>query len=71
MPDPREDLQATKASIRKDAEHLEQLEDEKSSLDPSDPRNVELSERVANVSAGLTDKAAAERALSKETQESR
>lgn len=71
MPDPREDLRATEESIRHDAEHVKSLEEEKEALDPADPQIARLSEQVERLTAGLKDKAAAERALSDEIQTTR
>jgi hypothetical protein len=68
MPDPREDLRATEESIRRDAEHVKTLEEEKAALDPTDPRVLHLSEQVERVTARLQDKATAERELSEEIQ---
>lgn len=67
--DPREDLRATQISIKKDAEQVETLENEKGALDPTDPRVEQISERVVDVAAALGAKAAAEHELSKEIQE--
>jgi hypothetical protein len=69
MPDPREDLRSTQESIRRDADRLKALEDEKAALDPGDPRVDELSEQVGRTTAGLQDKAEAERELSEDIQE--
>ena len=66
MPDPRQDLRATEDSIRRDADHVKTLEEEKAALDPTDPRVVRLSEQVERITARLQDKAAAERELSEE-----
>ena len=67
--DPREDLQATQTSIKKDAEQVKTLEEEKGALDPTDPRVEQISERVVDLTAALQAKAAAEHELSKEIQE--
>lgn len=64
MPDPREDLRSTEESIHEDAETVQQMEREKSELDPTDPRVGELSDRIKDKTAELDDKAAAEQALS-------
>jgi hypothetical protein len=66
MPDPRLDLRATEESIRRDAEHVKTLEEEKAALDPTDPRVPHLSQQVERITARLQDKAAAERELSEE-----
>ena len=68
MPDPRDDLRSTAESIRRDAEQVMALEDEKTNLDPDDPRVDQLSEQVEHVTSGLQGKAAAERELSEEIQ---
>ena len=67
--DPREDLRATQTSIKKDAEQVKTLEDEKGALDPADPRVEQISERVVDLAITLGAKAAAEHELSKEIQE--
>ncbi len=64
MADPQEDLRSTAESIRRDADRLKSLEEEKAKMDPDDPRVAELSERVERVSEGLHAKAVAERDLS-------
>jgi len=66
MRDPRGDLRATEAAIHDDAERVQQLEEEKADLDPSDPRVGELSDKVAHIAGALKDKAAAEIELSDE-----
>jgi hypothetical protein len=65
--DSRDDLRATEESMRRDSARVKALEDEKASLDPSDPRVPELSEQVERATAALHDKAAAERELSEPT----
>jgi hypothetical protein len=67
MSDPRDDLRATQHSIRRDAERIKALEDEKGELDPSDPRVRSLSEQIERLAEGLRDKAAAETDLTEET----
>lgn len=69
MPDPNEDLRSTQDSIRRDADRLKGLEDQKGALDPGDPRLEELSEEVERTTAALHDKARAERELTEEIQE--
>lgn len=69
MSDPRQDLRATAESIRRDAEQVKILEEEKEVLDPTDARIPLLSEQVERLTAELHDKAAAERELSDEIQE--
>jgi hypothetical protein len=68
MSDPRQDLRSTAESIRRDAERVKTLEDEKAALDPDDPRVAELSEQIERMTAGLEDKATAQRQLSEEIQ---
>jgi hypothetical protein len=67
--DPREDLRATQASIKKDAEQVKTLEEEKGALDPADPRVEQISERVVDLAGALAAKAAAEHELSQEIRE--
>ena len=66
MPHPHDDLRSTAESIRRDAEQVKALEDEKTSLDPEDPRVDLLSEQVERVIEVMHGKAAAERELSEE-----
>jgi len=63
MTDPRSDLKATEASIRDDARRLDDLEEAKASLDPTDPRADALSQQVERVAIDVRGKAAAEREL--------
>jgi hypothetical protein len=63
----RDDLRATEESIRRDTDRVEAIEDEKESLDPSDPRVAELADQVERTTAGLHHKAVAERELSEPT----
>ena len=66
MPNPRDDLRATEEAIRRDADHVKSLEEEKAALDPADPRIAGLSQQVERVATALQDKAVAERELSEE-----
>jgi hypothetical protein len=66
MPNPRDDLRATEESIRRDADHVKRLEEEKAALDPADPRIAGLSQQVERVANALQDKAVAEREISEE-----
>jgi hypothetical protein len=66
MSDPRQDFRATTESIRRDAEQVVALEEQKQKLDPGDPRVDHLSEQVERLAAGLQDKVAAERELAEE-----
>ena len=63
MPELDGDLRSTEASIRRDAERIGDLEDEKASLDPGDPRIDRLSEQVEQIAVDIRGKAAAEREL--------
>lgn len=67
MTDREEDLRATEASIRRDADRIGDLEDQKAALDPTDPRVDSLSERVEQIAVDIRGKAAAERELAEET----
>ena len=64
----RQDLRATEESIRHDAEAVTDLEEEKASLEPTDPRLQRLSIQVERLAKGLKDKASAETALVEEIQ---
>jgi hypothetical protein len=68
MPHPRDDLRSTSESIRRDAEQVQALEDEKTSLDLEDPRVDQLSEQIEHVIDDMHGKAAAERELSEDLQ---
>jgi hypothetical protein len=63
MPDIRSDLKSTESSIRDDARRLDDLEQAKQSLEPTDPRVDVLSQQVENVAVDARAKAAAEREL--------
>jgi hypothetical protein len=69
MRDARQDLQATSEAIKDDADRVKQLEEEKSSLDPVDPRVSELSREIELLTRRLNDKATAERVLTDEIAE--
>jgi hypothetical protein len=47
---------------------VQSLEEEKQALDPTDPQIAHLSAQVERLTAGLKDKAVAERELSDEVQ---
>jgi hypothetical protein len=66
-----DDLRSTEESIRSDAEQVTRLEDQKASMDPADPRVVELSEHIEHIAAGLRGKTIAERELSQEIQDAK
>ena len=63
MSDLRNDLRSTEASIRDDAHRLDDLEQAKESLEPTDPRADVLSQQVEQVAIDVRGKAAAEREL--------
>lgn len=71
MSSPQDDLRSTEDSIRRDAELVKTLEDQKAALDPADPRVEQLSIRIERVAIGLQGKTAAERELSREISASR
>ncbi len=71
MSDPRQDLRATAESIQRDARQVATLEEQKTELDPNDPRVVHISEQVERLAVGLQDKAVAERELAEEIQAER
>jgi hypothetical protein len=64
--DPRQDLRATAESIRRDAEAIAELEEQKIALDPHDPRVDALAERIEQKVGQMSTKAAAERDLAEE-----
>lgn len=64
-----QDLRATSDALRNDAARLAELEDEKQSLDPADPRTDQLSAQVEELGAEIEDKSRAERELSTEIEE--
>lgn len=66
MSSPQDDLRSTEESIRRDAQQVQVLEEQKASLDPADPRVERLSEQIERLATGLQGKAAAERELSRE-----
>ena len=53
MSNPQDDLRSTEDSIRRDAERLKQLEDQKASLDPTDPLVERLSVQIERLANGL------------------
>ena len=71
MSDLRGDLESTESSIRSDARRLENLEQEKAELEPTDPRVDVLSEQVEQVANDVRGKAAAERELAAEMTDER
>jgi hypothetical protein len=70
MPNLHDDLRSTGEAVRADADEIERLEAEKAALDPADPRVNAISGRIEVLSRRLRDKAASERALSDEIEES-
>ena len=70
MSDVEGDLRATSEDIAADAARLKAIEEEKSTLDPRDPRVVELSAESERLAQRLVPKTAAERELADAAQES-
>ena len=66
MPDAAEDLKATAADLAADAERLTQVEREKVSLDPADPRLKDLAAEAESIAQELPIKAAAQSELVQE-----
>jgi hypothetical protein len=64
MSDLEGDLRATGADIEADSSRLKAIEEEKSALDPGDPRIVALSREAEGLARSLVPKATAERELS-------
>lgn len=62
----RNDLRALEESIRRDAERVDELEQEKIGLDPAHPQVGQISHRVERIAAELKEKAVAERRLAEE-----
>lgn len=63
------DLQATAEDIAADAARLQAIEEEKSTLDPSDQRVAELSAESERLARRLVPKTAAERELADAAEE--
>jgi hypothetical protein len=61
-----DDLRATTEDIAADAKEVEAIEDEKSRLEPEDPRMTELSEEVERIARRIVPKTVAERRLVEE-----
>jgi hypothetical protein len=70
MSDVKGDLRATSEDIAADAARLQTIEEEKATLDPADPRVVELSAESERLAQRLLPKTAAERELADAAQES-
>lgn len=66
MADAAEDLKATATDLAADAERLKQVEQEKASLDPTDPRLKELAAEAEAIARDLPTKAAAQSELVEE-----
>ena len=67
MADSEDDLRATADDIAADATRLAEIENEKSTLDPTDPRLKGLSQESEEIAKGLVPKTAAESAIVEET----
>lgn len=63
MSDLEGDLRATAEDVAADAARIQQIEEEKARLDPSDPRVAELSAESEQLARLLVPKTAAEREL--------
>jgi hypothetical protein len=58
-----DDLRATTEDIAADAREVQAIEEEKSRLEPEDPRMTELSEEVERIARQIVPKTVAERRL--------
>jgi hypothetical protein len=63
MSDLEGDFHATSEDIAADAARLKEIEDEKSGLDPADPRTQALSDESERIARRLVPKTVAEREL--------
>lgn len=64
MPDELEsDIQATAGDIVADAEVLQGIETEKATIDPADPRALDLATQAERLARGIVSKTVAEREL--------
>jgi hypothetical protein len=70
LPDAADDLKATAADLAADAERLAQVEREKVSLAPTDPRLKDLASEAESIAQELPIKAAAQTELIKELADS-
>jgi uncharacterized protein YhaN len=61
-----EDLKTTSAQVSATAERLDQLEVQKRSLPPADPRVIELSDQIERLAASLRRQTAIEGDLTRE-----
>ena len=66
MSEQEDDLRATTEDIAADAREVQAIEDEKSGLEPEDPRMIELSEEVERIARRIVPKTVAERRLVEE-----
>ena len=64
--DARDELHATSESLQDDAERVRAMEAEKDGLDPLDPRVLEMSDDIEQLTRNMAQKATNERALSQE-----
>ena len=64
MPDDlQSDIQATAEDIAADSEVLKDIETEKATIDPSDPRALDLAAQAAQLARSMASKTAAEHEL--------
>jgi hypothetical protein len=70
LPDAADDLKATASDLAADAERLKQVEREKVSLEPTDPRLKDLAAEAEAIAQELPIKAAAQTELIKELADS-
>ncbi|HVM30172.1 MAG TPA: hypothetical protein VM305_05305 [Candidatus Limnocylindrales bacterium] len=63
MSDMREDLRATSESLQRDAQLVQEIEEQKGRLDPADPHVDELSARVDALIERMAAKSSAERQI--------
>ena len=71
MSDLEGDFRATSEDIAADAARLKEIEEEKSHLDPADPRAQALSEEGERIARRLVPKAVAQREITDEANGSR
>ncbi len=68
MPDLEDDLRATADSLLRDLDRMKALEQEKLSLDPTDPRAAELSAQIEELARRTQTTSAAQREIVDEIQ---
>ena len=68
MPDLEDDLRATADSLVRDLDRMKALEQEKLSLDPTDPRVAELSAQIEELARRAQTTSAAQREIADEIQ---